>query len=117
MTISYKFKVIQADPTYGTMIVEYTSRGLQKKTISMHMPKGTESVDEIIRNHAPILDWEREKQEFVEVTVGYSGTHKPIKIETTVPGVVTQPTMSPEMSALIAAAVQKAREDIDSTNV
>ena len=78
MSILYQYTVTRVDDTYKTMEVTYTADGFGPTIVSMPLPAGNQTAEDIIRSYSPVHQWEASLLPYVSVQVGLSGEVHPV---------------------------------------
>lgn len=74
MDIDYNFAINEVDTETNTMMVTYTSEGLDDVTVGTRLPFEGEGLELCIKRHAPFTIWEMNSSNFESVSVGASGS-------------------------------------------
>lgn len=80
MDIEYKYTIASVDANARCMEVVYEAEGHQTMHIGARLPFEGESLDDVIRQFAPLAYWSEQQRPVVAPTVGLSGTLAPIPV-------------------------------------
>jgi hypothetical protein len=73
--INYSWTVLEVNENYKVMTVQYESEGLTTYTTGMPLPTEDISLENRIKQYAPIPNWQFELMQTIPVEVGSTGTN------------------------------------------
>jgi len=75
VNIDYSWTVVESSEEFKAMTVEYRAEGFTTYTVGVPLPVDGISLENRIRQYAPIRNWEFELTPVIPVEVGSSGTN------------------------------------------
>jgi len=77
MNIQYTYSIDEVNEENKTMLVTYSATGLTTTKVSARLPFVDETLDDVIKAHAPYNLWTLEGSEYGSVSAGLSGVIEP----------------------------------------